>query len=158
MDVFTWSLPFVAEKVTDMLYSILSYENPDQGATSDGGDGGKVVIPQKSRGVLKGKVVAVTKLMRMYKVLKENQNNIIRLKQLSPNGQIPHGVLSGGAKEIEKVIASFNSAKQAAKESAAEEEANAKGGKPRRRKMTITKEDAPPPSKPLYGAKKTKPQ
>merc|ERR1719411_1365014 len=113
MDVFTWSLPFVAEKVTDMLYSILSYENPDQGATSDGGDGGKVVIPQKSRGVLKGKVVAVTKLMRMYKVLKENQNNIIRLKQLSPNGQIPHGVLSGGAKEIEKVIASFNSAKKA---------------------------------------------
>jgi len=193
MDVFTWSLPFVAEKVTDMLYSILSYENPDQGATSDGADGGKVVIPQKSRGVLKGKVVAVTKLMRMYKVLKENQNNIIRLKQLSPNGQIPHGVLSGGAKEIEKVIASFNSAKQAdkvheampgmagkgkgkgaqgkkkifftkqaamdqaAKESAADEEVNGKG-KPRRRKMTITKEDAPPPSKPLYGAKKTKPQ
>merc|ERR1719411_590814 len=110
MDVFTWSLPFVAEKVTDMLYSILSYESHANVEKSNGGDGGKVVIPQKSRGVLKGKVVAVTKLMRMYKVLKENQNNIIRLKQLSPNGQIPHGVLSGGAKEIEKVIASFNSA------------------------------------------------
>merc|ERR1712157_312258 len=64
-------------------------------------------------GVLKGKVVAVTKLMRMYKVLKENQNNIVQLKQLSPNGMIPHGVLAGGSKEIEKVIASFNSAKKA---------------------------------------------
>merc|ERR1712129_275718 len=193
MDVFTWSLPFVAEKVTDMLYSILSYEN--QANIDDSKD--KVMISANSKGaktkggVLKGKVVAVTKLMRMYKVLKENQNNIIRLKQLSPNGQIPHGVLSGGAKEIEKVIASFNSAKQADKvheampgmagkgkakgaqgkkkifftkqaamdEAAKKSEAEAAKGKPqRRRKMTITKEDAPPPSKPLYGAKKTKPQ
>merc|ERR1719162_513507 len=188
MDVFTWSLPFVAEKVTDMLYSILSYENPDAADDESGSAGGKVVIPQKSRGVLKGKVVAVTKLMRMYKVLKENQNNIIRLKQLSPNGQIPHGVLSGGAKEIEKVIANFNSAKEAdkvheampgmagkgkgaqakkkiffTKQAAMDEAAKAseadgapKGKPQRRRKMTITKEDAPPPSKPLYGAKKTK--
>merc|ERR1712039_437573 len=77
----------------------------------------KVMIAQKGNktkgGVLKGKVVAVTKLMRMYKVLKENQNNIVQLKQLSPNGMLPHGVLAGGTKEIEKVIASFNSAKKA---------------------------------------------
>merc|ERR1719203_1497810 len=115
MDVFTWSLPFVAEKVTDMLYSILSYEN--QANIDDSKD--KVMISANSKGaktkggVLKGKVVAVTKLMRMYKVLKENQNNIVQLKQLSPNGMIPHGVLAGGSKEIEKVIASFNSAKKA---------------------------------------------
>eukprot|EP01084_Bolivina_argentea_P093948 168920_1 len=51
--------------------------------------------------------------MRMYKVLKENQNNIVRLKQLSPNGKIPSGVLSGGASAIEKAISSFNAAKGA---------------------------------------------
>ena len=49
----------------------------------------------------------------MYKVLKENQNNIVRLKQLSPNGKIPSGVLSGGASAIEKAISSFNAAKDA---------------------------------------------
>ena len=71
MDVFTWSLPFVAEKVTDMLYSILAYEG------QDGDADGKVSIANnqndvlaKKGGVLKDKVVAVTKLMRMYKVLK----------------------------------------------------------------------------------------
>merc|ERR1740123_1535210 len=89
MDVFTWSLPFVAEKVTDMLYSILSYENTDNLDNSND----KVVTQANAKGkkatggVLKGKVVAVTKLMRMYKVLKENQNNIVQLKQLSPKGK-----------------------------------------------------------------------
>merc|ERR1711962_524915 len=94
MDVFTWSLPFVAEKVTDMLYSILSYENT---ANLDGVDldeskvvtqSGSTVLKNKG-GVLKTKVQAVTKLMRMYKVLKENQNNIVKLKQLSPNNKLP---------------------------------------------------------------------
>eukprot|EP01083_Nonionella_stella_P283003 963185_1 len=113
MDVFTWSLPFVAEKVTDMLYSILSYENQ----TNLESHSGQVVTQAKSKrtGVLKGKVVAVTKLMRMYKVLKENQNNIVKLKQLSPNGKLPAGILAGGTKEIERAISSFNEAKKADK-------------------------------------------
>jgi len=184
MDVFTWSLPFVAEKVTDMLYSILSYENSAQLDGQDLADqkvmtqqNQSAVLKQKG-GVLKGKVVAVTKLMRMYKVLKENQNNIVKLKQLSPNNKLPHGVLAGGSKEIEKVLASFKSAKRADKVHEALPNANPnweqkkktiffsknmdteekeKEDAPknsRRRKMTITKEDAPPPSKPLYGSKK----
>merc|ERR1712228_928097 len=188
MDVFTWSLPFVAEKVTDMLYSILSYEN--QANLDNSND--KVVTQANAKGkkttggVLKGKVVAVTKLMRMYKVLKENQNNIVQLKQLSPNGMIPHGVLAGGTKEIEKVIASFNSAKKADAVNEANpmskpnnknsknikgkvaffkknmdkvknqnEDEKAQTTKTKRRKMTITKEDAPPPSKPKYGGSTT---
>ena len=71
MDVFTWSLPFVAEKVTDMLYSILAYEGPEpevDGTVSIANQQSDVL--QKKGGVLKDKVVAVTKLMRMYKVLK----------------------------------------------------------------------------------------
>jgi serine/threonine-protein phosphatase 2B catalytic subunit len=112
MDVFTWSLPFVAEKVTDMLYSILSYENNEV-------DIENATVQTQSKiqrgGVLKGKVVAVTKLMRMYKVLKENQNNIVRLKQLSPNGKLPSGVLSGGATAIDQAISSFQAAKAADK-------------------------------------------
>jgi len=189
MDVFTWSLPFVAEKVTDMLYSILSYENTANLDEHGNLDEAKVMTQSNSKvlknkgGVLKGKVVAVTKLMRMYKVLKENQNNIVKLKQLSPNGQLPHGVLAGGSKEIEKVLASFRSAKRADKiherlphadpNWKGKENGNQKKGpiyfskdmatenddaaqpqnRGKRRKMTITKEDAPPPSKPLYGSK-----
>merc|ERR1719249_270749 len=73
MDVFTWSLPFVAEKVTDMLYSIVSYEN-DDGDEAGPESTVQITNPSNRNNVLKGKVVAATKLMRMYKVLKENQD------------------------------------------------------------------------------------
>jgi len=114
MDVFTWSLPFVAEKVTDMLYSIVSYENEE--APEVGPDSVVQMTSDRNRtNILKGKVVAVTKLMRMYKVLQENQANIIKLKQLSPNGTLPSGVLAGGAKSIERAISTFSNAKAADK-------------------------------------------
>merc|ERR1712242_604808 len=117
MDVFTWSLPFVAEKVTDMLYSIVSHEAPDGGdeVITDSNDVVKITGSSNKTNVLKGKVIAVTKLMRMYKVLKENQDNIIKLKQLSPSGTLPSGVLAGGAKSIERAISSFSNAKAADK-------------------------------------------
>merc|ERR1712099_46966 len=113
MDVFTWSLPFVAEKVTDMLYSILSYENPDTQKVDENATVQVSKVENAQTNVLKAKVLSVTKLMRMYKVLKENQDNIIRLKQLSPSGTLPSGILAGGAKSIEKAISSFNDAKAA---------------------------------------------
>eukprot|EP00483_Globobulimina_turgida_P006753 UN06764 len=118
MDVFTWSLPFVAEKVTDMLYSILSYENVneiDENAVVQITKSNSNYSNQNKTSILKGKVVAVTKLMRMYKVLKENQDNIIKLKQLSPNGMLPSGVLAGGSKGIERALSSFNEARKADK-------------------------------------------
>merc|ERR1712228_1093904 len=98
MDVFTWSLPFVAEKVTDMLYSILSYENED------------------AQTVDENAIVHVSNTEKAAtKVLKENQDNIIRLKQLSPSGKLPSGVLAGGSGSIEKAIGSFNDARAADK-------------------------------------------
>merc|ERR1711972_1086751 len=115
MDVFTWSLPFVAEKVTDMLYSIVSYEGAKVEADATVQVTDATAQSVKKGNVLKGKVVAVTKLMRMYKVLKENQDNIVRLKQLSPSGTLPSGVLAGGSKSIELAISSFKGARQADK-------------------------------------------
>eukprot|EP01083_Nonionella_stella_P262576 892712_1 len=115
MDAFTWSLPFVAEKVTDMLYSILSAASRDVDLNS------KVVtevnkskssLLQKRGGIMKAKAIAVAKIMRMGNILKQNQKNINQLKQVSPNGQIPFGTLSGDSSTILDAISAFTNSKQ----------------------------------------------
>jgi serine/threonine-protein phosphatase 2B catalytic subunit len=59
--------------------------------------------------VLKDKVIAVTKMMKMYKVLREENELVLQLKQLSHNQKIPAGLLSEGRDGIQKAIASFKS-------------------------------------------------
>jgi len=42
----------------------------------------------KKGSVLREKVIAVTKMMNMYKTLRQEQDAIIKLKQLSPNKKL----------------------------------------------------------------------
>mmetsp|Transcript_6909 Transcript_6909/g.9576 ORF Transcript_6909/g.9576 Transcript_6909/m.9576 type:complete len:525 (+) Transcript_6909:69-1643(+) len=106
MDVFQWSLPFVAEKVTDMLASILDY--PD-----DAEDTQEATSLQARGGTLKKKVMAVSRILRFYRILRQNNESIISLKQLTPNQKVPLGLLSKGPEAIKKAIADFESAKAA---------------------------------------------
>jgi len=78
MDVFTWSIPFVAEKVVEMFYHIIKNDNPDD-PDSDNEDGAlpKEIIDKmpaqqekKHVGVLKNKIKFVSKLLKMQKLLR----------------------------------------------------------------------------------------
>lgn len=109
MDVFQWSLPFVAEKVTDMLANVLDCE----GAGDDDEDGPKTVVTERG-GLLKKKVMAVSKLLRVYKMLREENENIVHLKGLTPNHRLPFGLLAMGSSAIQKaVLTGFDGAKEA---------------------------------------------
>lgn len=50
--------------------------------------------------MLKNKIKFVTKMMKMFKVLREEHENIIKLKGLCPDERIPRGVLQQGAEGI----------------------------------------------------------
>merc|ERR1719471_446877 len=94
MDVFSWSLPFVAEKVTDMLWQILRHGAEIQNikkkdAPTQSVSVANETVMSKKGSVLREKVIAVTKMMNMYKTLRQEQESIIKLKQLSPNKKLP---------------------------------------------------------------------
>jgi len=117
MDVFQWSLPFVAEKITDMLAGLLEHGH------DDGEDDKDELITEKQAVVrsslhkkapkLKQKIKAVTKILRMYKMLRSNNETLVQLKQLAPNNKIPCGLLTQGTDAIKKALSDFKSAKQA---------------------------------------------
>jgi len=111
MDVFQWSLPFVAEKVTDMLACVLDWESNADDEDEDKFEPVKPTVPTKQ--LLKQKVVAVTKMLRMFSVLRAESEAIVALKQLTPSHKVPLGLLGMGKSAIQKVLAGFEDAKAA---------------------------------------------
>jgi len=111
MDVFQWSLPFVAEKVTDMLANVLEYE--DGGSGDEHEEEHKPHILEQKGGKLKQKVLAVSKLLRMYKLLRQEHDAIVQLKQLAGTAKLKVGLLSQGSAGIKQEIASFEDARSA---------------------------------------------
>lgn len=117
MDVFQWSLPFVAEKVTDMLATMLDVDDEDSESEDEGQDDVAKIVEQDSKkpqmGKLKQKVLAMSKVMRMYRILKVHKKEIDHLKAMSPNHLMPKGLLQSGSDAIQQAINDFESARAA---------------------------------------------
>lgn len=134
MDVFTWSLPFVGEKVTEMLVSILNIcteeeleedtpiikENVGKPDTVHGTvTGTPVDVPKKSsileddarRRALRNKIMAIAKVSRMYSVLREESDKVEYLKNINA-GILPRGALSNGSEGLNETLSNFERARK----------------------------------------------
>ena len=121
MDVFTWSLPFVGEKITDMLMAILntcSKEELQEDVTPS-----TVSAPASpplerdtesadaKRRAIKNKILAIGRLSRVFQVLREESERVTELKTAS-GGKLPAGTLMLGAEGIKQAIHNFEDARK----------------------------------------------
>merc|ERR1719359_197790 len=124
MDVFTWSLPFVGEKITDMLIAILNTCSDDElkeDATPSTVSPGPVSPPinanldpdsiEYKRRAIKNKILAIGRLSRVFQVLREESERVTELKTAS-GGRLPAGTLMLGAEGIKQAITSFEDARK----------------------------------------------
>lgn len=124
MDVFTWSLPFVGEKITDMLIAILNTcskeeleeETPSSVSSAPASPplASAPVDPDTSefkRRAIKNKILAIGRLSRVFQVLREESERVTELKTAS-GGRLPAGTLMLGAEGIKQAIHNFEDARK----------------------------------------------
>ncbi|KPM44046.1 Serine/threonine-protein phosphatase 2B catalytic subunit [Neonectria ditissima] len=124
MDVFTWSLPFVGEKITDMLIAILSTCSEEElkdetpSATSPGPASPSITAPNMDpdsiefkRRAIKNKILAIGRLSRVFQVLREESEKVSELKTVS-GGRLPAGTLMLGAEGLKNAIHNFEDARK----------------------------------------------
>jgi serine/threonine-protein phosphatase 2B catalytic subunit len=102
MNLFTWSVPFVVEKILQILHKVLGrkdLENKEQN------------LKKSKLDKFRNKVKAITKMIRIFKVLRQENTLILELKGLSPDHKIPLGILQQGREGIKNAIKNFNLAK-----------------------------------------------
>jgi serine/threonine-protein phosphatase 2B catalytic subunit len=111
MNAFTWSLPFVAEKVTDMLTSMwqLVDEGSDVAGAAGASAAGAGAVDERNAQIRK-KVLAMGKMARMFRTLREEHESILQLRGLA-GGQLPVGILQRGPDGIRSALRGFSDAK-----------------------------------------------
>lgn len=137
MDVFTWSLPFVGEKVTDMLMAILNICSKEELEEAEDEDNSLILeqeinppaknIPSitgasmpadqgddflERRSVIKNKILAVGRMSRVFSVLREEAERVSELKVASGTGKLPYGTLALGSEGIKNAIHNFDEARK----------------------------------------------
>ena len=84
MNVFAWSLPFVGEKVTEMLINILNICSEEELVHDLSSEQQNDNDNQFRRDAIRSKIRAVGKMAKVYASLREASENVINLKGLTP--------------------------------------------------------------------------
>mmetsp|Transcript_43198 Transcript_43198/g.50679 ORF Transcript_43198/g.50679 Transcript_43198/m.50679 type:complete len:225 (-) Transcript_43198:43-717(-) len=116
VDIFTWSMPFLAEKVISMLSYIVNKLGEDEEANEEDA---KNALEGLSKDVSKGranklrsKVKVFARMQKMFTTLKDESELILKLKGMAPDGRIPRGLLLEGRPAIKDALQEFKRARE----------------------------------------------
>lgn len=112
MNAFTWSLPFVGEKITDMLIAILNCCSKEELEPSDEEDTDLMSPQDERKQVIRNKILAVGRMARVFALLREESERVSELKTVSGSTRLPYGALALGAEGIKDAITSFDDARK----------------------------------------------
>lgn len=115
VDIFTWSMPFLAEKVISMLSYIVNKLGEDD---DDHHDGSKILdelskdFKKSKANKMKSKVKVIARMQKMFSTLKDESELILKLKGMAPDGKIPRGLLLEGRPAIKDALQEFKRARE----------------------------------------------
>lgn len=108
-DVFSWSLPFVGEKVTQMLMAILNICTEEELASDEPLTEDEE--REAKRRALRKKVIAIGRMSNMFSVLREESESVNKLK-FAHGGRLPSGTLMSGSEAVKESVHSFSDARR----------------------------------------------
>jgi serine/threonine-protein phosphatase 2B catalytic subunit len=113
LDVFSWSMPFLAEKVISLMAFVLKYTTDDV----DEEEEAEVVSStlstaekMKKFGKIKTKIKIMARMQKMFSTLKDESELLIKIKGMAPDGKIPRGLLLDGRPAIRDSFREFTNA------------------------------------------------
>ena len=107
MNIFSWSIPFVSEKISEMLLQIIKKQDLDHNPNNDSN-----IIEENVTESLRMKVKIITVLMKMFRTLREERELIMKLKGFCPGNKIPRGILIQGPKALKSALERYKNAKK----------------------------------------------
>jgi serine/threonine-protein phosphatase 2B catalytic subunit len=114
LDLFSWSLPFLSDKIHEMMdhllkkTAILSAEQVQASQVASTEEFSKIIDDMKAEkseqdrarlNKIKAKVLTVARFNLMHKKHVENADIIHEAKKMYPNGKLPVGAILGGLEE-----------------------------------------------------------
>lgn len=107
MTIFHWSIPFVSEKISQMLLQIIKKEP----RAADGSESSTLVDDKITQGLML-KVKFITMLMKMYRTIREERELIMKLKSFCPGNKIPRGIIMQGPGALKSALERYKAVKE----------------------------------------------
>eukprot|EP00826_Nyctotherus_ovalis_P004902 TRINITY_DN11089_c0_g4_i5.p1 TRINITY_DN11089_c0_g4~~TRINITY_DN11089_c0_g4_i5.p1 ORF type:complete len:182 (+),score=54.85 TRINITY_DN11089_c0_g4_i5:1149-1694(+) len=113
MNLFTWSIPFVCEKVSEMLLHLTKSKTLTETQKPKAGTPNSTNSSHIETQIFWNKVKSISRMIKLFKVLREQNEDILKLKGLCPDNKLPKGVLLEGSSGIKDAIQQFEALKKA---------------------------------------------